>query len=458
MSTTSATIRRPPAPAASVGPRLGTFPAVFAELERRLATQPAWLRELRRSAWDRFAAVGLPRPTDEDWRFTRIDPIVQTAFAVPEHDPAWGVTAKDVAELAVPNLPAGATLVFIDGRYVPELSKAPQNTSGATIASLAQALEHDAAAVRPHLAKYAQLEGDAFAALNTASIEDGAYVHVPAGGAVAEPVHLVFVSTSGNRPTVSQPRNLILVEAGASAQVVEDYVSLGTAANFTNALTEFVVGDNAEAEHYLLERENTAALNVSALRVQQGRDSRFSSHSAILGGGLVRNNVHPVLAGENCWSLVNGLYVVDGRQHVDNFMRVEHQQPHGDSRQFYKGILSGRSSAVFTGRIKVHVGAQKTDAKQSNMNLLLSDNAQANTRPQLEIYADDVKCTHGATIGQLDDEAIFYLRSRGVGQAEARGMLVEAFAGESLERMKLAPVRDELLRAVSEKLHSAKET
>jgi len=453
MSTTRATIRRPPAaPAASAGPRLGSFPIAFAELERRLAGQPAWLRELRRAAWDKFAAVGLPGPTDEDWRFTRIDPIVQTAFAVPEHDPAWGVTAKDVAELAVPNLSAGATLVFIDGRYVPELSQAPQNTSGATIVSLAQALEHNAAAVRPHLAKYAQLEGDAFAALNTAGIEDGAYVHVPAGVAVAEPVHLVFVSTSGNRPTVSQPRNLIVVEAGASAQVVEDYVSIGTAANFTNALTEFVVGDNAEAEHYVLEREHAAAFNVSSLRVEQSRASRFASHTAILGGGLVRNNVHPVLAGEGCWSLVNGLYVVDGRQHVDNFMRVEHAKPHGDSRQFYKGILSGRSSAVFTGRIKVHVGAQKTDAKQSNMNLLLSDDAQANTRPQLEIYADDVKCTHGATVGQIDDEAIFYLRSRGVGESEARGMLVEAFAGESLNRMKLEAVRTELLRAVREKL------
>lgn len=451
-------MRRPPAtPAASAGPRLGSFPAVFAELERRLTSQPAWLCELRRAAWDRFCAVGLPGPTDEDWRFTRIDPIVQMAFAVPEHDPAWGVTTENVTELAVPNMPPSATLVFIDGRYVPELSNASRTDTVATIASLAHAVEHDAAAVRRHLAKYAQLEGDAFAALNTAAIEDGAYVHVPAGVTLSQPVHLVFVSTSGDRPTISQPRNLIVVEAGASAQVVEDYVSLGTAANFTNSLTEFVVGDNADAEHYVLEREHTAALNVSTLRVHQSRDSRFSSHTAILGGGLVRNNVHPVLAGENCWSLVNGLYVVDGRQHVDNFMRVEHQQPHGDSRQFYKGVLFGRSSAVFTGRIKVHVGAQKTDAKQSNMNLLLSDEAQANTRPQLEIYADDVKCTHGATVGQIDEQAIFYLRSRGIGESEARGMLVEAFAGESLERMKLAPVRDELLRAVRKKLHSSKE-
>jgi Fe-S cluster assembly protein SufD len=236
------------------------------------------------------------------------------------------------------------------------------------------------------------------------------------------------------------------VVAGEDSQatVVEDYVSLGDVVSFSNAVTELVVGQGSVLSHYLIERESPRAFNVSTLRIQQGRSSSVASHSVLLGGGLVRNNIHPVLAGEGGDCLINGLFMATGRQHMDNYMKVEHAAPHCDSRQFYHGILDGQSRGVFHGRIIVHKGAQKTDAKQTNRNLLLSEEAQIDTKPQLEIYADDVKCTHGATIGQIDEQAIFYLRSRGIAEASARALLLFAFANESLERMKAEGVRKHL--------------
>jgi Fe-S cluster assembly protein SufD len=226
----------------------------------------------------------------------------------------------------------------------------------------------------------------------------------------------------------------------SQATLVEDYVSLGGDASFSNAVTEMVVGQNSVVSHYLIERESRQAFNVSTLRVQQGRSSSVTSHSVLLGGALARNNVHPVLAGEGGECLINGLFMATGRQHMDNYMKVEHASPRCDSRQFYQGILDGQSRGVFHGRIIVHKDAQKTDAKQTNRNLLLSEDAQIDTKPQLEIYADDVKCTHGATIGQIDEDAIFYLRSRGIAADSARALLLFAFAGESLQRMKVEPI------------------
>ena len=223
--------------------------------------------------------------------------------------------------------------------------------------------------------------------------------------------------------------------------MLEDYVSLGEGAHFSNVVTELVAGDNAVVGHYLLERESLRSYNVSTLRIQQGRATNVASHSVLVGGALVRNNVHPVMAGEGGECLVNGLFLGKGAQHLDNYMMVEHQSPHCDSRQFYNGILDGKAHGVFHGRIKVHKPAQKTDAKQTNKNLLLSHDAQIDTKPQLEIYADDVKCTHGATIGQMDEEAIFYLRARGIDNASARAMLLLAFARERLSRMTVEPIR-----------------
>jgi Fe-S cluster assembly protein SufD len=337
--------------------------------------------------------------------------------------------------------PACNLLVFVNGKHAPKLSTSRSLAKGLKVSSLTEAMKSDKSFVEQHLAKYVDYHRDAFSALNTAFMTDGAFVSIPKGTILDEPIYLLYVSTASSAPTISHPRNLIIVGEDCQAAIVEDYVSLSDDAQFSNVVTELIVGDNSVVSHHLIERENDHSFNVSTLRIQQGRSSNVSSHSLLVGGAIVRNNIHPVLAGEGGDCLINGLFMANGRQHMDNYMKVEHASPHCGSRQFYNGILDGKSHGVFHGRIIVHKNAQKTDAKQTNRNLLLSDSAQIDTKPQLEIYADDVKCTHGATIGQIDDEAIFYLRSRGITVDSARALLLSAFAGESLQRIKVDSIR-----------------
>ena len=301
------------------------------------------------------------------------------------------------------------------------------------------------------------LNRDAFSALNTAFLEDGAYVHVARSTILEAPIHLLFVSTAHAEPIVTHPRNLIVAGENSQVTVIEEYISLGAGASqgsaaLCNTATELVAADHSVVSHFMIEREDVQTFNVSTLRIQQGRAANVSSHSVLAGGGIVRNNVHPVLAGEGGECLINGLFVGSGRQHLDNYMLVEHASPHCASRQFYNGILAERAHGVFHGRIIVHKDAQKTDAKQTNRNLLLSDTAQIDTKPQLEIYADDVKCTHGATIGQIEESALFYLRSRGIDEASARRLLLVAFASECLERMKEGPARTHVEKLINESL------
>ena len=299
-----------------------------------------------------------------------------------------------------------------------------------------------------HLGRYADTQRDPFCALNTAFIGDGAYVHVARGVVVDAPIYLLYLSTKENAPTMTHPRNLIVAEDQSQVAVIEDYASVGgESVVFSNAVTELIAGESTVAQHYLIEREHLKAFNVQTLRIQQGRSANVASHSVLLGGGLVRNNVHPVLAGEGGECLINGLFMGTGRQHLDNYMHVEHAAPHCGSRQFYNGILDGHAHGVFHGRIVVHKAAQKTDAKQTNRNLLLSDDAQIDTKPQLEIYADDVKCTHGATIGQIEENALFYLQSRGISELEARKLLLMAFAEECVDRMHSTVAREHIAAA-----------
>ena len=326
---------------------------------------------------------------------------------------------------------------------LPELSLLNKPVDGVTIASLAHELDRNSNSVEQHLGRYLDQRRDSFSALNTAFMEDGAYVHIRRGVIVEEPICLLFVSTlDAASPIMSHPRNLILMDEDSQATFVEEYVSLGSGTAFCNAATELVAADNTVLSHYRIEREQAGTFNISTLRMQQARSANLASHSVLLGGALVRNNVHPVLAGEGGECLINGLFLGGDHQHIDNYMLVEHASPHCGSRQFYNGILDGHAHGVFHGRIIVHKDAQKTDAKQTNRNLLLSDDAQIDTKPQLEIHADDVKCTHGATIGQIDEEALFYLRSRGISEVSARNLLLRAFAGECIARMKDGPVRN----------------
>ncbi len=400
---------------------LETYLESFSEFEKRAAGRNLpWLRSLREDAFARFCQVGFPTTHDEDWRFTNVSAIARTPFRLARNGFAR-VSQKELGPWRVAGV--ACQVVFVNGRFARELSSMGNLPVGLKVNGLGKEIADNPTEIEPHLGRYVDTQRDAFCALNTAFAEDGAYVHIRKGAVVEEPIYLLFISSAENSPSMSHPRNLIVAE------------------EFCNTVTELVAGDSAVVAHYMIEREHREAFNISTLRIEQGRSASVTSHSVLLGGGLVRNNVHPVLMGEGGECLINGLFVGNGRQHLDNYMLVEHASPRCDSRQFYNGILDGNAHGVFHGRIIVHRDAQKTDAKQTNRNLLLSDEAQIDTKPQLEIYADDVKCTHGATIGQIEEDALFYLRSRGIDEVSARKLLLFAFATECLDRMKQGLVR-----------------
>ena len=427
---------------------LGNYLETFTRLQQRTSRQPEWLRSLREDAFGRFCDVGFPTTQDEDWRFTNVAPISQATFDLPEDDQPR-LTAKELGSFILPG--AACRLVFVNGRYASELSDVGHLPAGVEASGVADAIRTIPKALEPHLGRYLNTQRDVFCSLNTAFLEDGGYVHIARGTVVDAPIHLLFLSVKLNgsdRPQMVHPRNLVVAERNAQASIVEEHISLDDEVLFSNVVTELVAAENSVVSHHTIERENRKAFHISTLRIQQERDANVSSHSVLIGGALVRNNVHPVLAGPGGECVINGLFLGDDRQHLDNYMLVEHASPHCASHQFYNGILSGQAHGVFHGRIVVHKDAQKTDAKQTNRNLLLSDDARIDTKPQLEIYADDVKCTHGATIGQIAETSLFYLRSRGLDEASARDMLLQAFAGECLGRIKPGPLREHVERIV----------
>jgi len=397
-----------------------------------------WLERLRENAFARFCEKGFPTTRIEDWRFTSVSAIAHAEFEL-ARDGSGLVSNTQIVQHGMKD--TACRLVFVNGRFLPESSSFEGLPDGLVVRSLARQIAEAPQTVEPYLGRYLNIERDPFCALNSAFLEDGAYIHIRRGAIIEAPVYLQFVSVGNGRATMNHPRNLVVAEDGSQAAVVEDYFSLGDSATLSNAATELVAGDSTVVSHYQVERESLEAFHISTLRIQQGRSTNVASHSLLIGGGLVRNNVHPVLAGEGGECLINGLFIGKGSQHLDNYMLVEHRSPHCGSRQFYNGILDDRAHGVFHGRIIVHKEAQKTDAKQTNRNLLLSDDAQIDTKPQLEILADDVKCTHGATIGQIEDEALFYLRTRGIDEVSARQILLLAFASECTERMKESAVR-----------------
>jgi len=405
---------------------------------------------VRKAAIARLGELGFPTARHEEWRSTNLAPLIRTTFV----RPTLPARRPSLDELR-PHLfdaEGWSRLALVDGAFDAQLSSLGSLPDGVVVASLAEILARDPSRLEPHLTRYADDKTAPFIALNTAFMADGACVIVPPRTVIENPIHLLYISTARDEPTVIYPRSLILVGEGSEATLIENYAGAGGGTYFNNAVTEIAVGPDAKVDHYRVQRESDNAFHVGWLKTQQDRDSRLTSHSLVMGGGLVRNNVHAMLGGQGCDCTLNGLFVTHDTQHVDNHLRVEHAQPHCNSWEFYKGILDGRSTAVFTGRIFVHEHAQKTDAKQSNMNLLLSDSAQVDTKPQLEIFADDVRCTHGATIGQIDDEAVFYLRCRGVPEAAARSMLTYAFAGESLGQIQVEALRTEMQRILLQRL------
>lgn len=428
---------------------LGSYLEAFSELQLRTSRQPEWLRTLRQEAFDLFCSAGFPTIRDEAWRFTSVTALTRQPFRLVE-DTRVRLTDDDLQPFVLPG--AVCRLIFVDGRFVPELSDRRLLPSGIEAGSLASGIACSVEALEAHLGRYLDIQNDPFCSLNTAFLEDGAYVHIKRNAVLEAPIHLLFVSTHTDAPRMIHPRNLLIVERDSQAHIVEEHISLGNGLLFSNTATELIAAENAVVAHHLIENENRKAFHFSTLRIQQERHANVSSHSVLAGGALVRNNVHPVLGAEGGECLINGLFIGDDRQHLDNYMLVEHASPHCSSHQFYNGILGGGAHGVFHGRIIVHKDAQKTDAKQTNRNLLLSDDAQIDTKPQLEIYADDVKCTHGATIGQIDENALYYLRSRGVDESAARALLLFAFAGECLDRIKSASVREYMGRLVHQSL------
>jgi Fe-S cluster assembly protein SufD len=334
-------------------------------------------------------------------------------------------------------------LVFVNGRFSEPLSRTAGLPAGVRFGSLAEGLRSSAAAVQRHFGAQADIDARPFAALNSAFVADGGYVAIGDGVILETPLQLMFVSVApaAQPGTMSHPRTLIVLGTRSQSQIVETYVGLSGQTYLTNAVTEVVLGDDAKLDHYKVQEESVDAFHVASMHVQTGRASAFSSHSFALGGKLVRNDVVATLAGEGSECTLNGLYLADGDRLVDNHTTIDHAQAHCPSHEIYKGILGGTARAVFNGKIIVREDAQKTDAKQTNRALLLSDGATINTKPQLEIFADDVKCTHGAAIGQLDEDALFYLRTRGFTFQEARDMLIHAFAGDILDRVKIEPLR-----------------
>jgi Fe-S cluster assembly protein SufD len=406
---------------------------------------------LRQAAFARFAELGLPTTQDEDWKYTSLAPLTQIQFA-PAAEPRLP-TLEQLNRLAGGSPGDGAVrLVFVDGRYHPALSSRGTSTGGAFIGSLATAHAERPELVERELARHADYQRDALTALNTAFIEDGAFIHLPAGAVLQAPIHFLFVSSAPGNATLSQPRNLIVLGDGSQATVVETYAGLSDEVYFTNAVTEVVLGDNARLDHYKLQEESARAFHIALTQVQHGRDSRFNSHSVALGAALARNDVHALFAREGSECTLNGLYMATGKQHLDNRTLIDHQSPRCTSRELYKGVLDGQSRGVFSGRVLVRHDAQKTDASQTNKNLLLSDEALVDTKPQLEIFADDVKCAHGAAVGQLDEDALFYLRSRGIGQEAAKSLLTYAFASEMVNLIPLAPLRARVRELVTSRL------
>jgi Fe-S cluster assembly protein SufD len=399
-----------------------------------------WLPRLRAGAQVRFDVLGIPKPTDEDWRQTNVQAVAP--FAATEALPAYASSAElDAVPLAAA-LPCRAVLV--NGRFDERLSSLSAVPRGMRVRSLAAALAEAPADIEPYFARAASAENAAFVALNTALFADGVVVTIGAGVEAPIPLHVVHVAVPGETPAAIHPRTLVIAGAGSHVTLVESFVALRDGAYLTNAVTEIVAAEDARVTHVKIQTEDPAAWHVATVAGHQARGARIVSHNVSFGAALARNDIGSRLDGPGAECRLYGLYVVDGVQHIDNHTWLDHAMPHCPSWEMYKGLLSGASRAVFNGRIVVRDGAQKTDAKQSNKNLLLGDKAMVYTRPQLEIHANDVKCTHGATIGRLDEAALFYLRTRGIGKIEARNVLIRAFADDLIDLIPVPEVREVL--------------
>ncbi len=417
-------------------------------LESVLAGQPqlpasplAWFNALRAEAVDRVGVLSVPTTRDEEWRFTDISPLTKLSF-----QPVRTAISLQAADIERFYLEEAATrLVFVDGVYAPQLSS-PAKDGGVLVTNLATAVTAHPAAIKPHLGRHTEFRNNIFAALNTAFLHDGALIAVPRNASVAAPVHLLFIATQ--KEAVSYPRCLLVAESGSAVTVIEDYVALQEEEYFTNAVTEIALADNARVNHVRVQRDSGQAFHIANCAVSLAHASRYQSVSVTLGARISRYDLNVLQAGEGAECAIDGLALIADRQLADSHTCIDHAKPHGVSRQLHKCIVGGAAHAVFNGKIMVRPGAQRTDSSQSSRNLLLSGKARVDTKPQLEIFADDVKCAHGATVGQLEAEEVFYLKSRGLSDAAARNLLTYAFGAEVIARIPVASLRHRLEQTV----------
>ncbi len=417
--------------------------SLFRDFENRLNGEKSRpVHKIRRAAIDKFAELDFPNLHQEDWRFTDISPILKHTFSYAAGKESPTPSPKDISRFLFGGMRAH-TMVFVNGFHSAALSKSLPLQKGVVIAGLAEAMKSDEGQISGHISKYLDAGADAFTALNTAFTLDGAYINVPDGVVVEDPVHILFLST-GDAQTISQPRNLIITGSNSQVRIVEHYASLRSGVYFTNSVTEVKVGKNSFVDAVKVQAENIESYHVATTVASIDADGNYASHALSNGSKIYRHNVNVTLEGEGGNTTLEGLYLTAGDQLSDTHSMIDHASPHCTSGEHYKGILDGRSRAVFNGKIMVRKDAQKTNSYQENRNIILSNEAKVDTKPQLEIFADDVKCSHGATVGQLSKESMFYLRSRGIGEEQARMILIYAFANDVLKNIKEDAVRTEL--------------
>ena len=414
----------------------------------------SWVRDLRSAAISRFSEIGLPttRRGNEEWKYTDVRPIARREFRPATASSASAILADKRWEQFTFSETGWNRLVFVNGAYLDELSSLPSLPAGVKATAIATAIESGDALVKEHLGRHADFKSSGFTALNTAFIQDGAVVHIPDNAVLDVPIHLLFLFTSQEDEAVTHPRVLIHAGVNSSATVIESYAGLSEGLTLTNAVTEVLIGQGALLRHYTVQQQSEDAYHISTTEAVLSRDSSFSSVVIDLGGKLVRHNLNARMAGEGASCTLNGLYMVTGTQHVDNQVIIEHKMPYTTSRELYKGILDGKSRSVFHGSIIVREGAKKVDAFQTDKNLLLSDQAEADTKPAFWIYTDDVRCGHGASCGHIDEDAIFYMKSRGLDDLTARNFLIHGFVSEVIAKIELEPLREHVDQIVHSKL------
>jgi Fe-S cluster assembly protein SufD len=421
----------------------------FREGEARMngASKSAF-HQVRRSALQTFETLGFPTIRHEEWKYSNVKAMIGQAYTF---DEGKALMAEDLGTLQIPNL-EGNILYFVNGHYRPDLSQIVSPATHLQIRSFAEAQQTDAETIALHFSRYADFQDSAFTALNTAFAHDGVFIRVPDNKTVEEPVIVRYITDARLQNVASQPRNLMVIGRNAEVKIAESYRTLGTNAAFNNVVTEVVVAADARVEHYRMQNDGPQTNHIARTQVSQADNSHYYNATITLNGGFVRNDLNIVLNGQHCEAFMYGLYMPNGTQHVDNHTLVDHAMPNSYSSELYKGILNDRGTGVFNGKIYVRPDAQKTNAYQSCKNVVLSPDASMNTKPQLEIYADDVKCSHGTTTGKLNEEALFYLQSRGIPKEAARTLLLYAFAEEVVSNIKIQPIREYLEAVIREKL------